>query len=121
VLESAVIFETNGPIASAFTFNPLTSGIIINVSGVYGATFVITPSGANQFAFFLNGSPLASGIYGNAQASGNPGQIIFPASAGDILTVHNHSSPGLGLAVLPVSFLGPLAIVNASVLITRLA
>jgi hypothetical protein len=122
VAEGFVSFATNGLITSAFSFVPSSSAIVFNVSGIYEATFFVTSNVANQLTFFLNGLPLADSVYGTDIASVvNPGQVVFTALAGSTLTLANHSSTGGSIILPPVSGIGPETIVNASILINRLA
>ena len=73
----------------------------------------------NQFALFLNGSPVPGTVYGSgAGTQQNNGQAIFTIAAGDVLTLRNHSSAAaVGLASL---IGGTQANVNASIVIKKL-
>jgi hypothetical protein len=124
-LESAIIFATNGPITSAFTFTPLSSGITINVTGIYEAAFtIIVPSGC-QFALALNGVAIAGSTYGTivggpGVGAGDTGRVTFIANAGQVLTLINHTSTN-GNIVLPILAGGTVTNVNASIYISRIA
>jgi hypothetical protein len=77
----------------AFSHDTSAPNITINVTGTYDAGFIVLGLGSNQFAFFLNGAALPGGIYGTGTGNqGSPGQIVFSANAGDVLTIRNHSS-----------------------------
>jgi hypothetical protein len=119
--ESAVTFVTNGPLSSAFSHSASTPGININFTGVYVATFFVTTTGQSQFALFLSGTVIPESIYGSeANVTGGPGQVIFSATAGQRITLRNHSSAS-GNIFLPVTAGGSHINVNASITIIRLA
>jgi hypothetical protein len=70
-------------------------------------------------AIAVNGVPLAEAIYGSgAGTQQNSGQAIIALSAGDILTIVNHSSSSS--VTLPSVVGGTQANVNASVVIEKL-
>jgi hypothetical protein len=119
-IEAAVTFAANGLITSGFTHIPSSSDIIINVSGIYEVIFFVTTQTASQFALFLDGLVLTDSNYGTGVGStAGPGQIIFSANAGQVLTLRNHTSTGL-TANLPVSVGGSRTTVNASITIIQL-
>jgi hypothetical protein len=74
----------------------------------------------NQFAIFLNGALFAGSIYGSgAGTQPNPGMVILTASAGDTITLRNHSSAAA--VTLQTLAGGTQANSNASILIQRLS
>jgi hypothetical protein len=75
---------------------------------------------ANQFALFQNGSPIAESIYGSGDdTQQGPGMIIITASAGDVLTLGNHSSASSVTLQTPAG--GTSTNVNASILIQKIS
>jgi hypothetical protein len=71
---------------------------------------------AGQFSFLLNGVILPGGTYGRASASVT-GQIIFPAIAGDVISVQNNIHGSNFLTAIG----GTQTSVNASLRVARLA
>jgi hypothetical protein len=99
----------------AFTFIAPSSTIIINVAGTYEVTFFVTVDRTNTFALALNGSPLASGVYGSGIGGQcAPGQVVISANAGDLLTVQNVSGV---IIPLPAMVGGTQSSTNASICI----
>jgi hypothetical protein len=87
------------------------------------ATFLVTATSQSQFALFLDGLVLSDSIYGTVATNnaGAPGQVIFSASAGQVLTLNNHSSTGVsGSVTLPGLSAGSQLAVNASIALMRL-
>ena len=117
-VEAVVLFDSNGPL-SGITHAPGSSAINIVSAGTYSVTFSVSGTEPNQFAIAVNGTPNTSTIYGSgAGTQQNTGQAILTLSAGDTLTLINHSSAAaVGLAS---DIGGTQANVNASVLIIRL-
>ena len=82
-IEADVLFDSNGIITPGIVHTPGTSQIIVNVPGDYEVTFSVSGTEPNQFALFLNGSPVAGTVYGSgAGTQQNNGQAIFTIPAG---------------------------------------
>lgn len=118
--EADVPFSDNGPMTAGFTHAPNSSVITIVNAGTYLITFSVSGTEPNQFALFLNGTPIAGSIYGSgAGTQQNIGQAIVIAGAGDVLTLRNHtSSAAVGLSSVVG---GTQANSNASIIIERIA
>lgn len=118
-LQQDISFDTNGPITSGFTHTPGTSQINITNAGIYLVTFSVSSINDNQFSLFLNGVAVTGTVYGSgAGTQQNNGQAIVQMSAGDVLTLRNHtSSAGIALQTLAG---GTEINVNASVVILLL-
>jgi hypothetical protein len=121
-IEADVLFDTNGvnspaPIA---THTAGTSVITVASTGMYKVSFIVSATEPGQVAVFLNGAAVAGSIYGSgAGTQQNNGQVILSASAGDTITVRNHSSSAaLGL---PTPIGGTQASVNASIMLEKLS
>ncbi|HEY4384350.1 MAG TPA: hypothetical protein VGN34_07755, partial [Ktedonobacteraceae bacterium] len=74
----------------------------------------------NQFALFVNGIQQAAGtVYGSGSGTQqNSGQAIIALSAGDVLTLRNHTSAAA--VTLQTGAGGTQTNVNASILIEKL-
>ena len=118
-IEAVVPFDTNGVLTAGITHAPGSPSILFSTPGLYEVTFCVSGTEPNQFALFLNGTVVAGTIYGSgALAQQNIGQAIFTVSAGDTLTLRNHSSTS---AVTLATVIGGIqANVNASVIIKKL-
>jgi hypothetical protein len=120
-VESDITFDSNGPISAGFTHTPGSAAITILNTGTYKITFSVSAVGVNQFAIFVNGaasSPVS--VYGSAASTQqNTGQAILNLTAGDVVTIRNHSS--LLAVTLQLLAGGTQANVNASVILERLA
>ena len=119
-IEADVLFDSNGIMTPGIVHTPGTSQIIVIVPGDYEVTFSVSGTEPNQFALFLNGSPVPGTVYGSgAGTQQNNGQAIFTIAAGDVLTLRNHSSAAaVGLASV---IGGTQANVNASIVIKMLS
>ncbi|MBA3815309.1 MAG: hypothetical protein H0X29_02085 [Parachlamydiaceae bacterium] len=92
-LEADITFDSNGPISSGFTHAPGTSTIMFTNAGIYKVEFSISGVEPNQFTMFLNGAAVSGATYGSgAGTQQNCGQMIWTMSAGDVLTLRNHTS-----------------------------
>ena len=115
----SVTFDTNGPIVGDITHAPGTATVTIGNTGYYLITYSVTGIENNQFAIFVNETPLPETLYGTrAGTQQNNGQAIVFLNAGNVITVRNHSSD------LPI-FLsiedgGNETNVNASLILQRL-
>ncbi|MGI8556776.1 MAG: BclA C-terminal domain-containing protein [Solirubrobacteraceae bacterium] len=118
-IEGVVNFDSNG-LLLGITHAPGTSTIALVAAGVYKVTFSVSGTEPNQFALFDNAALVPGTIYGSgAGTQQNVGQVIAQFSAGDVLTLVNHSSASaVGLASV---IGGTQANVNASVTIEKLA
>jgi hypothetical protein len=118
--EEAIVFSTNGPL-SGVTHTASTSSIVVTNAGTYAIHFLVYGNAANQFTLFVNGVANTSTIYG-ATTGQTSGQAILTLSAGDSLSLVNHTSTGiLGNVIIGLSIGGSQTSINASVLIVRLA
>jgi hypothetical protein len=117
-LESPVVFDTNGPL-SGFTHIAATSAVGVVSTGTYRIDFSTSGTQVNQFALADNGIVIPGTTYGSgAGTQQNDGQVIVNLTAGDVLTLVNHSSAAaIGLAS---TIGGTQANVNASVVIEQL-
>lgn len=119
-IDSTVSFSNNGVITAGITHSPGTDLITIVNSGDYSIWFIITCVEPNQFTLFQNGSPISDGTYGSgAGIQPGPGMIIITASAGDVLTLRNHTSASA--VTLQTLAGGTSTNVNASILIQKIS
>ncbi|HBV85227.1 MAG TPA: hypothetical protein DEF42_00820 [Desulfosporosinus sp.] len=119
-LEADVIFSTNGVIVGAIAHTPATSTITIGTAGDYSVLFNVAGVEANQFAVFQNGTPVDGAIYvSGAGTQPNPGMVIVTASAGDFLTLRNHTSAAA--ITLQTLASGTQINANASILIQKIS
>jgi hypothetical protein len=118
--EAAVTFDTNG-ILVGITHTAGSSNVGITSSGTYMVTFSVTAGQQAQFALFQNGVPVPGGIYGSG--SGNEddfGQVIVNLTAGDVLTIVNHTSKTTSVALSSPAG-GSQSNVDASIVIEKIA
>lgn len=67
--------------------------ISIGSAGDYMISFYVLGVEPNQFTLFQNGIPVSGSTYGSgAGTQVNAGMVIITASAGDVLTLRNHTS-----------------------------
>jgi hypothetical protein len=117
-IEAPVTFDTNGPL-SGFTHAPGTAGLVAVSSGTYLVDFSVTGVEPSEFALFDNGAPITGSTYGSgAGTQQNDGQVIVALSAGDVLTLVNHSSAAA--VTLQTLAGGTQTNVNASIAIEQL-
>jgi hypothetical protein len=118
-LEADVTFDSNGPISAGITHQPGTAGIVLTEAGTYEVSFSVSGTEPNQIALFDGSVAVPGAIYGSgAGTQQNNGQVIFTASAGDTLTIRNHTSTAAVSLDTPIG--GGAASVNASVVIQKL-
>lgn len=119
-LETDTIFDSTGVTTTGITHTPGTAQIFVTNPGDYEVTFYVTALEPNQFTLFLNGSPVPGTTYGTgAGTQANPGQAIITLTAGDSLTLRNHTSAA---AVTLQTLAGGTQInVNASIVIKMLS
>jgi hypothetical protein len=112
--------DSNGIMTAGITHAPGSTGINLINAGDYMVTFSVSGTEPSQFAIFQNGAPVSGATYGSgAGTQQNTGFVIVRASAGDTLTLNNHSSSAaVGLASVVG---GTQAEVNASVSIEKLS
>jgi hypothetical protein len=119
-LEGDILFNANGPISADFTHVVGAAGITFVTPGTYKVAFVISGTASNQMSTFINGVGTLGGTYGaDDGAEQTSGQTILTVSAGNVLTIRNHTS--LGAVVLANHAGGSNTSVDASILIERLA
>ncbi|MRN52275.1 S-layer homology domain-containing protein [Paenibacillus monticola] len=91
-LETDVTFNSNGVLVGV-THAPGNENIQIDNSGVYEISFSVTAEESNQFAIFVNGALVPESIFGSGLVNQqNNGHLILTLSAGDVITLKNHSS-----------------------------
>lgn len=119
-IEADVIFDTNGVLSPGITHAPGTSTITVNTAGTYKINYSVSGVEPNQFALFVDGLEAAGTVYGSgAGTQQNVGQVILALTAGDVLTLRNHSSAAA--VTLQTLAGGTQSNVNASILIERMA
>jgi hypothetical protein len=116
----SVSFNTNGPISAPFSHVAGTPIITIGATGVYLAQFRFSAQDRNQFSFFLNGSPISGGRYGQQSNNDiNSGMVIFNVTTSpSVLTLVNNSS--VGNIVLDPTQGGTLTADSAAITILKL-
>ncbi|MEK4893948.1 hypothetical protein MHH74_28255 [Bacillus sp. FSL M7-0996] len=88
-------------------------------AGDYKISFSVSGVEPNQFTLFLNGAPVTNSVYGSgAGTQPNNEQTILTLAAGDVLTLHNHTSAAA--ATLQSLADGTQTNVNASIVIEKL-
>jgi hypothetical protein len=118
-IEADITFDTNGRMTPGFTHAPGTTGIQVISAGDYKLTFTTLGVEPSQMALMVNGSLVPGSIYGSgAGTQQNSGQVIVALSAGDVLTIRNHSSSAA--VTLQTLSGGTQTNTNASVAIERL-
>ncbi len=119
-IEADVNFSDNGVIVGPITHAPGTSSINLGSAGDYSISFNAAGVEPNQFAIFQNGALVAGSVYGSgAGTQPNPGMVIITASAGDVLTLRNHSSSSA--VTLQTLAGGTQTNSNASIIIQKLS
>ena len=118
-IEADIQFDSNGISTANVIHAPGTTDILLAASGVYTVNTVVSGVEPGQFALFLNGAPIPGTLYGSgAGTQQNVGQTIVTASAGDVLTLRNHSSSSA--VTLQTLAGGTQTSVNASILIEQI-
>jgi hypothetical protein len=118
--EAAITFDTNGLLVGV-THTAGSANLGITSSGTYMVTFSVTAGQQAQFALFQNGVPVPGGLYGSG--SGNEddfGQVIVNLTAGDALTLVNHTSKTSSVSLSNMAG-GSQNNVDASILIEKIA
>jgi hypothetical protein len=115
-LQADVNFDFSGPL-NGFT-HPTPATLVVGTTGVYRVEFILSVVEPNQFALTRNGVAVPEGIYGSgAGTQTNAGQLIVTLTAGDVLTLRNHTSAAA--ATMQIIAGGTEANVNASLLVER--
>ncbi|RAN86416.1 flagellar hook-length control protein FliK [Bacillus sp. SRB_28] len=118
-LEAPILFNSNGLMTPGFTHTPGTSQIMVINAGDYKISFSVSGVEPNQFTLFLNGAPVTNAVYGSgAGTQPNNGQTFLTLAAGDVLTLHNHTSAAA--VTLQTLAGGTQTNVNASIAIEKL-
>ncbi|MFZ1559315.1 MAG: hypothetical protein WAT37_05280 [Saprospiraceae bacterium] len=118
-VEADIIFDSNTNLTSGFVHVPGTTTINIINTGIYKVSFSVSSAEPNQFALFLNGSVMSGSIFGSgAGTQQNNGALIFSATAGDVVSLRNHSSAAA--VTLASNVGGTQANVNASLIFQKL-
>ena len=92
-IEADIAFSTNGNMSGSLTHTAGTSTVTFGSTGAYSIWFSVSAVEPCQFALFLNGSTVTGSIYGSGAGTQiNSGMVIINATAGDVLTLRNHSS-----------------------------
>ena len=118
-VEADIIFDSNTNLTSGFTHTLGTGTINILNTGIYKVSFSVSSTEPNQFALFINGIVLSGSIFGSgAGTQQNNGELIFSATAGDAVTLRNHSSAAA--VTLASNVGGTQANVNASLIFQKL-
>lgn len=115
--ENSIPFSTNGALLGVF-HNAGTGLVTIENAGTYAVWFSVIGQTANQFALFQNDIVVPGSIFGTEGISvNNAGMVMINASAGDVLTVRNHTSAGP--VALDNTAGGTQTNVSASIMILR--
>jgi hypothetical protein len=118
--EASVIFSSNGLLVG-ITHTAGTSSVGVTSTGTYAIYFSVTGGQQNQFAVFVNGIVVPESLYGTGSGNvANDGMVILNLTAGDVLTVVNHTSNANSVS-LSTNDGGTQTNVNASILIERIA
>jgi hypothetical protein len=118
-VEADVTFSSNGPLAG-FTHITGASAIGVEATGTYLVKFSVTGTQAGQFTLMDNGVAVAGTTYGTgAGLQQDGGEAIVALTAGDALTLRNHTSSTT--VTLETLAGGSQVNVNASVVIQELA
>jgi len=117
-IEADITFSADANL-SGITHAPGTSQIVLGSAGVYSVCFSVSGVEPAQFTLYQNGAPVLGSTYGSGAGTQiDSGMVIVTASAGDILTLKNHSSAS---AVTLQTLAGGTQVnTNASVLIQKL-
>jgi hypothetical protein len=117
-IESSITFDTNATLVG-FTHTLGSAVITVTDSGIYRVDTSVSGTEPNQMALFINDTVAPGAVYGSGSGTQqNSGQVVVFLSAGDELTVRNHTSASA--VDLATVIGGTQANVNASVLIQEL-
>jgi len=116
-IEGDISFDSTGPLSGLIHSTPFTLTILN--AGLYSVSFSVSGVESNQFTLFNNGAAVPGTTYGSgAGTQQNTGQAIIAFSAGDIVTLRNHTSAA-AVSLQPLAG-GTQFNVNASLLILKL-
>ena len=119
-IEADIPFDFNGIMSADITHATGSTQINIGTTGIYAVTFSVSGVEPSQFALYKNGALVAGSIYGSGAGTQlTTAQVLVAVSAGDILTIRNHSSAAA--VTLQTLAGGTQTNTNASVLILRVA
>ena len=116
----SIPFSFNGPL-EGITHNAGSTNIKVESAGIYAIYFYVAEAGlvGSQFTVFVNGvSQIGAGAaYGSLFYHLNPGWILLPLAAGDVVTIRNTSH-----GTVPLITIADVAeaSVSASVVIAKL-
>lgn len=117
-IEADILFDSNGLLAG-ITHAPGTSSVLITETGVYEIDFSVSAVEPGQFTLFVNGTSLAGSTFGSgAGTQQNTGSVIADLTAGDVITLRNHTSAAA--VTLQTLAGGTRTNVNASIRIKKL-
>jgi hypothetical protein len=117
-IEGAISFDTSGALLG-ITHTPGSSNITVTSAGTYLVDFSVSGIEPNQFSLFINGVAAPGATYGSgAGTQQSHGQLIVTLSAGDVLSLVNHSSAAA--VTLQALAGGTQNNVNASLVIEQL-
>jgi hypothetical protein len=118
--EATVSFATNGVISAGITHAEPSDSIILVNAGTYAIWFYVAGTQPSQFALYQGGAPVTNSIYGSgAGTQPSPGMVIIIASAGDILTLRNHTSSPAAVTLQTLAG-GTQTNITASILIEKI-
>ncbi|MEO7272471.1 MAG: collagen-like protein, partial [Vicinamibacterales bacterium] len=118
-IEADITFDSNGLVTDGVSHSPGSSTTVITNAGVYEIGFSVSGVEPNQFAIFINGTSVDASIHGSgAGTQQNNGHVLVVLSAGDVITLRNHSSAAA--VTLQTLAGGTQNNVNASLLIRKL-
>ena len=116
--EADVTFDSNGAL-SGFVHTAGAASISVVTAGHYRIDFSASGTEVSQFAVFVNGVVVPGSDYGSgAGTQQNNGSLILSLTAGNVVTLRNHTSPSA--VTLATVIGGTQANVNASILIEQL-
>jgi hypothetical protein len=114
-----VSLDTNGVLTSGISHSLGAAGIVVTNAGDYKIIFNVSGVEPGQFAVFVNGAAVPGTVYGSGAGTQQCyGQVIVTLSAGDVITLTNHSSAAA--VTLQTLAGGTQTNVNASLLIEKL-
>jgi len=118
--EATILFATNGVISAGITHAEPSDSITLVNAGTYAIWFYVVGTQPNQFAIYQRGNPVTNSIYGSgAGTQPNPGMVIITASAGDVLTLRNHTSSPAAVSLQTLAG-GTKTNITASILIEKI-
>src|SRR5690606_77593 len=81
-----------------------TGELIVTNTGAYAFWWSVTSTTNTQVALFVNGVPITQAIYGQKSPHNqNNGQGVLLLTAGDIVTLHNHTTTSPALINLEIN------------------